>query len=182
MKDRTDAEAVRREKELAQKLADIVEFGTEADFVAAVKAYRPETGKEELRELICSFALASASGADFVDHFVELLFGLLKFFVSHAFFGLGHNSLEGIHQFVHRGRRFSRLRHYETSIVYLGGKAYCFGRSQSHPSLGYRRDGRGRPFLQRGCSACLFRKYRQDQPLGVANHRQSAPRADLSIG
>lgn len=31
-----------------QKLADIVEFGTEADFVAAVKAYRPETGKEEL--------------------------------------------------------------------------------------------------------------------------------------
>ena len=58
MKDRTDAEAIRREKELAQKLADIVEFGTEADFVAAVKAYRPETGKEELRELIMQFRAA----------------------------------------------------------------------------------------------------------------------------
>src|ERR1035437_8162641 len=150
MKDRTDAEAVRREKELGEKLAAIVEFGTEADFVAAVKAIGLRLEKRNCANLLCSFALVSASGADFVDHFVELLFGLLKFFVSHAFFGLGHNSLEGIHQFVHRGRRFSRLRHYETSIVYLGGKAYCFGRSQSHPSLGYRRDGGGRPVLQRG--------------------------------
>src|ERR1019366_2850540 len=126
--------------------------------------------KRNCANLLCSFALASASGADFVDHFVELLFGLLKFFVSHAFFGLGHNSLEGIHQFLHRGRRFSRLRHYETSIVYLGGKAYCFGRSQSHPSLGYRRGGRGGPFFPRGYSAFPFPKHPPHQPLRVAKH------------
>ncbi len=56
--DRTDAEEVRRQKELRRKLADIVEFGTEADFVAAVKAYGPNTGKEELRELIMQFRAA----------------------------------------------------------------------------------------------------------------------------
>jgi len=56
--DRTDAEAVRREKELRRKLADIMEFGTESDFVAAVKAYRPEIGKEELSSLIMQFRAA----------------------------------------------------------------------------------------------------------------------------
>jgi hypothetical protein len=56
--DRTDAEAVRRERELGQKLADIVEFGTEADFVAALKAYRLEVGKEELKALIMQFRAA----------------------------------------------------------------------------------------------------------------------------
>jgi hypothetical protein len=56
--DRKDAEAVRREKELRRKLADIVEFGTEADFVEVLKAYRPEVGKEELKALIMQFRAA----------------------------------------------------------------------------------------------------------------------------
>jgi hypothetical protein len=56
--DRTDAEAVRRERELRRKLADILEFGTEADFVAAVKAYNPEIGKKELNTLIMQFRAA----------------------------------------------------------------------------------------------------------------------------
>lgn len=56
--DRTDHEAVRREKELRRKLADIVEFGTEEDFVAAIKAYRPGVGKEELKALIMQFRAA----------------------------------------------------------------------------------------------------------------------------
>jgi hypothetical protein len=37
---------------------NIMEFGTETDFAAAVKAYRPEIGKEELRELIMQFRAA----------------------------------------------------------------------------------------------------------------------------
>ena len=56
--ERTDAETLRREQELRRKLADIVEFGTEADFVAALKAYRPEVGKEELKALIMQFRAA----------------------------------------------------------------------------------------------------------------------------
>jgi hypothetical protein len=56
--DRTDQDAVRRERELRRKLAEIVEFGTEADFVAALKAYKPEVGKEELKELIMQFRAA----------------------------------------------------------------------------------------------------------------------------
>ena len=55
--DRTDAELVRREK-LRRKLADILEFGTEADFVAAVKAYKSGIGKEELNRLIMQFRAA----------------------------------------------------------------------------------------------------------------------------
>jgi len=53
--DRTDAQAIRREKELRRKLADIVEYGTEEDFVVAVKAYKPGIGKEELHALIMQF-------------------------------------------------------------------------------------------------------------------------------
>ncbi len=56
--DRTDAEAVRRENELRRKLADIVEFGTEQDFVAALKSYKPEIGTEELKALIMQFRAA----------------------------------------------------------------------------------------------------------------------------
>ena len=37
-----------RKKELAEKLADAVDYGTQEDFVAAVKSYKPEIGKAEL--------------------------------------------------------------------------------------------------------------------------------------
>jgi hypothetical protein len=53
--DRTDAEAIRREKELRRKLADIIAYGTEEDFVQAVKAYKPDVGGEELKFLIMQF-------------------------------------------------------------------------------------------------------------------------------
>jgi hypothetical protein len=53
--DRTDAEAVRREREFQQDLHDILEYGTEDDFVAALKDYKPDIGKEELQELIMQF-------------------------------------------------------------------------------------------------------------------------------
>lgn len=52
---RIDAEAVRRKKELAEKLAFAVEYGTEEDFVAAVKKFKPDVGKEELKIWIMRF-------------------------------------------------------------------------------------------------------------------------------
>jgi len=53
--ERTDAEAVRRKKELAEKLAFAVEFGTEEEFVDAVKKFKPDVGKEELKSWIMRF-------------------------------------------------------------------------------------------------------------------------------
>jgi hypothetical protein len=53
--DRTDASAIRRKKELAEKLAFAVEYGTEEEFVAAVKKFKPDVGKEELKAWIMRF-------------------------------------------------------------------------------------------------------------------------------
>ena len=53
--DRTDAEVIRREREFQQDLRDILEYGTEEDFVAALKNYKPNMGKEELQESIMQF-------------------------------------------------------------------------------------------------------------------------------
>jgi hypothetical protein len=53
--DRTDAEMVRRKKELAEKLAFAVEFGTEEEFVAEVKKFKPDVQKEELKAWIMRF-------------------------------------------------------------------------------------------------------------------------------
>jgi hypothetical protein len=53
--DRTDAEAVRRDQEFQRDLSDILEYGTEDDFVAALKMHKPDMGKEELRILIMQF-------------------------------------------------------------------------------------------------------------------------------
>jgi hypothetical protein len=53
--DRTDADAVRREREFQQDLSDILEYGTEEDFVAMLKIRKPDIGKEELQRLITQF-------------------------------------------------------------------------------------------------------------------------------
>jgi hypothetical protein len=53
--ERTDIEKIRRKKELQQKLAELLEYGTEEDFVQAVKLRRPDVGAEELRALIRRF-------------------------------------------------------------------------------------------------------------------------------
>ena len=53
--DRTDADAIRREREFQQDLRDILDYGTEDDFAAALKNYKPHIGKEELRESIMQF-------------------------------------------------------------------------------------------------------------------------------
>jgi hypothetical protein len=53
--DRTDAEAVRRKQEFQRDLSDILEYGTEDDFVAALKMHKPDIGKEELQRLIMQF-------------------------------------------------------------------------------------------------------------------------------
>ena len=53
--ERTDAEAIRRKKELAGKLAFAVEYGTEEEFVAEVKKFKPDVGKEELKVWIMRF-------------------------------------------------------------------------------------------------------------------------------
>jgi hypothetical protein len=53
--ERTDPDAIRRKKELAEKLAFAVEFGTEEEFVAAVKEFKPDVGKEELKAWIMRF-------------------------------------------------------------------------------------------------------------------------------
>jgi undecaprenyl pyrophosphate synthase len=52
---RIDAEVVRRKKELTEKLAFAVEYGTEEEFVAAVKKFKPNVGKEELKVWIMRF-------------------------------------------------------------------------------------------------------------------------------
>jgi hypothetical protein len=53
--ERTDVAATRRRRELAEKLADAVEYGTEEDFVAAVKKFKPGVGREELKAWIMRF-------------------------------------------------------------------------------------------------------------------------------
>jgi hypothetical protein len=53
--DRTDADAVRRKREFQRDLRDILEYGTEDDFVVALKNYKPDIGKEELRQAIMQF-------------------------------------------------------------------------------------------------------------------------------
>jgi undecaprenyl pyrophosphate synthase len=50
--EQTDAEVLRRKKELAEKLAFAVEYGTEDEFVAAVKEFKPDVGKEDLKDWI----------------------------------------------------------------------------------------------------------------------------------
>jgi len=56
--ERTDAEAVARKRKLAEKLSFAVEFGTEEEFVAAVKEFKPDATKEELKEWITRFHAA----------------------------------------------------------------------------------------------------------------------------
>jgi hypothetical protein len=53
--DRTDADQVRREREFQRDLSDILEYGTEDDFVALLKSHTPNVGKEELLASIMQF-------------------------------------------------------------------------------------------------------------------------------
>jgi len=53
--ERTDAEAVRREERSQQDLSDILEYGTEEDFVEYLKLHKPGIGKEELQTAIKQF-------------------------------------------------------------------------------------------------------------------------------
>jgi hypothetical protein len=53
--DRVDLGAVRREQEFQRDLGDILEYGTEDDFVTMLKIRKPDIGKEELRALIMQF-------------------------------------------------------------------------------------------------------------------------------
>lgn len=53
--ERTDAEILRRKTELAEKLDFAVEYGTEDEFVAAVKKFKPDVGKDELKTWIMRF-------------------------------------------------------------------------------------------------------------------------------
>ncbi len=53
--ERTDAEAVRRERRYQEDMSDILEYGTEDDFIAFLKLNRPDLGKEELQELVRQF-------------------------------------------------------------------------------------------------------------------------------
>jgi len=52
---RTDTAMLRRKAELAEKLAFAVEHGTEEEFAAAVKKFKPGVGKEELKDWIMRF-------------------------------------------------------------------------------------------------------------------------------
>lgn len=53
--DRRDADAVRREERFQEDLSDILEYGTEDDFVALLKWHKPDIGKEELQTAIRQF-------------------------------------------------------------------------------------------------------------------------------
>lgn len=56
--ERTDADVEERKKRLAEKLAFAVEFGTEEEFVAAVKEFKPDVEKKELKAWITRFHAA----------------------------------------------------------------------------------------------------------------------------
>lgn len=53
--ERTDADALRRKKELAEKLPLLLENGSEEEFVAEVKRFKPDVSKEELKAWITRF-------------------------------------------------------------------------------------------------------------------------------
>jgi len=53
--ERTDAEAERREQRSLEDLSEILEYGTEEDFVVYLKKHKPDIGKEELQEAIRQF-------------------------------------------------------------------------------------------------------------------------------
>ena len=53
--ERTDAESLRRDEEFKRELTDVLEYGTEDDFVAVLKNYKPGMGKEELKNSIMQF-------------------------------------------------------------------------------------------------------------------------------
>lgn len=53
--ERTDLEAVRRNRQFQQDLSNILEYGTEEDFVAALKTHTPNIGKQELQSAIMHF-------------------------------------------------------------------------------------------------------------------------------
>jgi hypothetical protein len=53
--DRTDADAIRREREFQRDLGDILEYGTEDNFVALLKSHTPNIGREELLASIMQF-------------------------------------------------------------------------------------------------------------------------------
>lgn len=55
---RTDSEVIRRKRDLAERLAFAVEYGTEDEFVADVKKFKPDVGKEELKAWIMLFHAA----------------------------------------------------------------------------------------------------------------------------
>ena len=52
---RVEAEAIRRERGFQRDLSDILDHGGEDDFVALLKAHRPEITPEELRTAIMQF-------------------------------------------------------------------------------------------------------------------------------
>jgi hypothetical protein len=53
--DRIDAEAIRREQDFQRKLRDILEYGSEEDFVAVLKSYKPNLTKKALQNAIMQF-------------------------------------------------------------------------------------------------------------------------------
>jgi len=53
--ERTDSEAIRREHQFQSDLSDILDHGTEEDFVKLLKWHKPQIGKEELQEAVRQF-------------------------------------------------------------------------------------------------------------------------------
>ena len=97
--DRTDAEAVRRKRELAEKLAFAVDYGTEDEFVAAVKKFKPETsGRKSSRPGSRGFTTPAARSAGFslVNDRVEFLFCLSELFWRHALSGFLNEIAKGV--------------------------------------------------------------------------------------
>jgi hypothetical protein len=53
--ERTDSEAVRREREFRQRLEEVLEYGDEDDFVRVLKAYKPDISGDDLKAAIKQF-------------------------------------------------------------------------------------------------------------------------------
>jgi hypothetical protein len=55
MKDHIDREKLRIARNASAKIPDLLEYGSEEDFVAAVKVWKPNIAPAELKELILLF-------------------------------------------------------------------------------------------------------------------------------
>jgi hypothetical protein len=83
-RDYYDEERLRAIAEIRRALPDILEYGTEDDFVELVKKWRKDIAPEDLADWIKLFRAPFARSADSIDNLARFLDRALKFRVGHS--------------------------------------------------------------------------------------------------